>query len=62
MKYYYHFVVNPEAGSGRGLKVANKIEAIVKKRRFPSVLLYRICRARTGTYYLFTGTSIVAMG
>ncbi|MUO33243.1 diacylglycerol/lipid kinase family protein [Enterococcus gallinarum] len=40
MKYYYHFVVNPEAGSGRGLKVAKKIKAIVKKRRFPHQFYY----------------------
>jgi YegS/Rv2252/BmrU family lipid kinase len=34
MNYYYHFIVNPEAGSGRGQKVADKIAAIVQKRHF----------------------------
>jgi YegS/Rv2252/BmrU family lipid kinase len=40
MKYYYHFIVNPEAGSGRGQKVAKKIEALVQKRRFPHQFYY----------------------
>ena len=35
MKYYYHFVVNPEAGSGRGLKVAKKLKQSSRSGVFP---------------------------
>ena len=35
MNYYYHFLVNPASGSGRGKKAAERVQRIVKKHRFP---------------------------
>ena len=35
MNYYYHFLVNPASGSGRGKKAVERVQKIVKKHRFP---------------------------
>lgn len=40
MNYYYHFLVNPVSGSGRGKKAVERVQKIVKKHRFPPSSLF----------------------